>query len=105
MNLLIDDAKEGLSYDLVARNGQTGLAVLESLPGDISALYIDFDLGAPSKLDGLQVLKFAWKHNCLPHRIIIVSLNPVGRKAITAFLKFDARYKQINNSVFVKEVA
>jgi hypothetical protein len=103
MILLVDDAKEGIAYDLVARNSLTAMVVLENLYKSITELYIDFDLGPYSELNGLQVLKFALDHNCLPNQVIIVSLNPGGREVIADFLKFDAKYRQVNNSVFVKE--
>lgn len=103
MKFLIDDAKEGISYDLIARNSLTAMVILENLYRSITELYIDFDLGFNSKLNGLQVLQYAFEQKCLPKTVIIVSLNPHGRKAIAAFLKFDAGYRKVNESMYVKE--
>lgn len=103
MIFLIDDAKEGTAYDLVARNSLSGMIVLQNLYKSISELYIDFDLGFNSQLNGLQVLQWALEQKCLPNKVVIVSLNPVGRRAIADFLKFDARYRKVNESVYVKE--
>lgn len=99
MNLLIDDAKEGLQFDLVARNADAGLMILSNLLSAITELYIDFDLGQNSRINGNEVIKIALEWNCLPDKVTIVSLNPPGREQIKATL-LDNGFKQIDGSRF-----
>lgn len=96
MNLLIDDAKEGTGYDIVARNSDAGLYILQYLT--ITELYIDFDLGLNSD-NGNDVIKSALKLNSLPNKVIIVSLNHPGRKQIEGTL-LDNGFKKIGTSRF-----
>lgn len=101
MDLLIDDAKEGLGFDIVARNGKAGRSILKALASQITELYIDFDLGLLSS-DGLNVIEWALENNCLPDIVIIVSLNPNGIEYIRKFL-IRNNYKQKSNARFVRE--
>lgn len=99
MVLLIDDAKEGFGYDIVARNANAGLVVLKNLY--ITELYIDFDLGLNSS-NGNYVIKTALMCDYLPNKVTIVSLSPPGRKQIKATL-LDNGFKQIDGSRFERE--
>jgi len=99
MILLIDDAKEGGYADIVARNSQSGIAVLQNLYKDVTELYIDFDLGLNSDLNGNDTIKLALAYNCLPDKVIIVSMNPPGRKQIEATL-LDNGFKKTDGSRF-----
>jgi hypothetical protein len=101
MILLIDDAREGFGYDIVARNSEAGLKVLMYLHYQsygITELHIDFDLGTDS-MNGNELIMYALKHSCIPDRVSIVSQNPVGRKQIAATL-LDNGFKQITPSKF-----
>ena len=85
MIVVIDDAKECGWADIVARNADAGLLVLGALQGNIEELYIDFDLG--QSVNGLQMLIDAVKNEIeLPNKIIIISMNPSGIKAIKNFI-------------------
>ena len=86
MILLIDDARDGLGYDVVARNSQTGLLVLEGCQKDITKLYIDFDLGINSEHDGLFVVERALRLGILPDKVCIASTLPHGRLMIQELL-------------------
>ena len=101
LHVLIDDAKEGLSYDLVARTSMSALFLLEALQGREFVLYIDFDLGDGS-INGNQIIKQGLKKKWLPNKVCIVSWNPDGKKRIAGTLR-DAGYKATNNSVFEKK--
>ena len=92
MILLIDDIKEGGWADIVARNAVAGNLILTRLAEHITELHIDYDLGSHS-ITGLDVLKYALANSLLPNIIWIVSLNPVGQKAMANFL-IDNSYKQ-----------
>lgn len=92
MILLIDDVRDG-NYDLIARTAEAGQGVLLHLAGYISELYIDHDLGSLS-ITGYNIVQEALENKYLPDKVIIVSLNPVGRKAI-ANLLLDNGFKQI----------
>jgi len=87
MIVVIDDAKECRWADIIVRNADAGLLVLGALQGNIEELYIDYDLGFNSSMNGLQILQNAIANEIeLPNIICIVSLNPIGRKAIENFL-------------------
>lgn len=86
MILLIDDSRDGLGYDIVARNSTAGLAVLKACQEDIDELHIDFDLGCMSKHDGLFVVRRALRLGILPDKVVIVSSLPHGRKMIQELL-------------------
>lgn len=87
MILLIDDAKEGISYDMVARTGEAGLLILGALQGNIEELYIDFDLGLNSNLNGAQVITDAIENNIeLPSKITVVSTLPKGIEILKTVL-------------------
>lgn len=105
MILLIDDAKDGHGYDIVARNADAGKLLLFALNGNIEELYIDFDLGDISgrrENTGLGVIELALENDCLPDKVTIVSLNPVGRKTIRDLLlsnsyvqRTDSRFERV----------
>ena len=90
LHVMIDDVKDGINYDLIARTSMAGLFLLEALQGRQFELYIDFDLGSGS-INGNQIIKLGLKKKWLPNKITVVSWNPVGRKAIAATLR-DAGY-------------
>jgi len=85
MNLLIDNLRDGLSYDIIARNSTAGLLVLKSFQ-NIDELHIDFDLGFGSEHDGLFVVQRALRLGILPDKVVIVSTHPYGRKMIQELL-------------------
>ena len=104
MFLAIDDTKKCEWADIVARNSFAGLQVLLSLTTPIDELYIDYDLGDNSK-NGLYVLKHALENELLPNKIIIISMDLPGIKAIKEFLinngyrleeNSNCRYEKIN---------
>lgn len=99
MILLIDDAKDGGWADIIARNGEVGLVLLERLSGFITQLYIDHDLGLG--MNGHDVVKRALVKGYLPPSVQIVSFNPVGRDAIKHTL-LDAGYKEGGNFWFTR---
>ncbi len=102
MILMIDDCKESVHADIVARTGEAGLMILGALQGNLTELHIDFDLGYRSRLDGCKVLKEAVANEIeLPNIIWVISLSPPGRIMITNYL-LDIGYTQ-TGSKFEKE--
>jgi hypothetical protein len=87
--------KSGQGWDLVARNAEAAKRIL-SYFADIECVGIDFDMGG--LCTGYDIMKWAWENHYLPAKVEIVSLNPVGRKAIENFLIHDAGYVLINNT-------
>jgi len=102
MILLIDDSRDGLGYDIVARNSEAGLLVLGACQGNIEELYIDFDLGYNSKNNGLFVITRALRLGILPDKVIIVSSLPQGRKMIQDCLIKNG-FEQTKNSYYERK--
>jgi hypothetical protein len=101
LHVLIDDAKEGTGYSLVARTSAAALFLLDALQGRQFVLYIDFDLGDGS-INGNEVIKRGLEKGLLPNKVNIVSWNPGGRRLIAGTLK-DAGYVTADDSTFEKE--
>lgn len=101
LHVLIDDAKEGTGYSLVARTSAAALLLLEALQGRQFVLYIDFDLGNGS-INGNEVIRRGLEKGWLPKEVNIVSWNPDGRKMIANTLR-DAGYHSTCGSTFKKE--
>ena len=99
MYLLIDDAKT-YGTDITARTARAGKLVLEQLSGYIDELGIDHDLGG--EISGYDIVRWALANGYLPKRVQVVSMNPVGRKAIVNVL-LDNGYQSKDNTNFVKE--
>lgn len=99
MYLLIDDAKT-YGSDITARTARAGKLILERLSGYIDELGIDHDLGG--EISGYDVVVWALANNYLPDRVQVVSMNPVGRKAIVNVL-LDNGYRSRDNTNFVRE--
>jgi len=99
MYLLIDDGKDdrNFSTDITARNARAGKAVLEQLSGCIDELGIDHDLGG--EISGCDIVQWALANGYLPKRVQVISMNPVGRKAIVNVL-LDAGYQSKDNTNF-----
>jgi len=92
--------KNNIHADIIARTAVAGKAILEELSGCINCLGIDHDLGG--EISGCDIVKWAIARGYLPREVEIVTMNPVGRKAIQNVL-LDAGYKQKDSSNFVKE--
>ena len=84
MWILIDDVRI-FGVDIIARNGKAGLYILHSLSGLIDGAIIDHDLG--DGINGHDVIKRALQDNCLPKRVQLCSMNPVGLKAMADTLR------------------
>ena len=106
MYLIIDDGRS-LGCQIIARTAQAGKDILYNFAGtfnsqglpSIECLCIDYDLGTGE--NGYDVIKWAIEHNCLPNRIQVVTMNPVGRKNIVAAL-INADYVSFDNTNFKK---
>lgn len=99
MYLLIDDAKT-YGSDITARTGRAGKLILEHLSGYIDVLGIDHDLGG--EISGYDIVKWALANGFLPSKVQVVSMNPVGRKAIINVL-LDNGYQSKDNTNFEKQ--
>jgi len=83
MYLLIDDVRN-FHCDIIARTAEAGKKILEQLHNDISCLGIDHDLGELE--NGYNIITWALERNILPKQVQIVTMNPVGRKAMESLL-------------------
>ena len=105
MNIIIDDYRV-LGCDVIVRTPQAGKDVLYNMANLfdstgkplIECLYIDHDLGC--KENGYDVIKWAIEHNCLPNKIQIISMNPVGKQNIANIL-LDNGYDTFDGLQFI----
>ncbi len=102
MYVIIDDIRE-LGCDIIARNGHAGIKILTALNGNFDVLCIDNDLSDASEMDGIDVIKYAAKHNLLPSQVEIVSSNPVGVTNIGNVLKDNGFHPDPSNRVFKRK--
>ncbi len=106
MYLIIDDDRS-LGCDIIARTPQAGKDILYNMVhrfnsnGEplIECLCIDHDLGFEET--GYDVIKFGIENHCLPDKIQIVSMNPVGKQNIANIL-VDNEYNTFDNINFVR---
>lgn len=101
MNLIIDDERT-LGCDLIARTPEAGKKVLRYMWQKIDMLCIDHDLGFGE--NGCDVIKWAIENECLPTKVQIVTMNPVGRKNIADVLVHDAWYTHVGNQIYLPKV-
>ena len=78
LHLLIDDAKNLGTMDVIARTYQEGVDALSTLP--VTHLYLDHDLGEDKS--GYDLINWAIENGKVPPNVQIVSMNPVGRQNI-----------------------
>lgn len=97
MKLLIDDCKDFQGMNIVARDYETGMAILSQWK--ITELYLDFDLGGEAT--GLDVLKVGFVAGIIPDLVEIVSLNPVGARQMKHYLE-DNGFVEKHPRVFVR---
>ena len=98
MILLIDDQRN-LKADIVARNGETGIAILTAFK--IDALLLDHDLG--EGMNGYDVVCFLEERtNLLPNTVELVTSNPVGRARMAQVLSKLYPYS-MGGTIFSKE--
>jgi len=83
MYLLIDDVRN-FHCDIIARTAEAGKKILTFLHKDIDCLGIDHDLGGAET--GYDIVVWALQQSFLPNRVQIVTMNPVGRKAMESLL-------------------
>lgn len=87
--LLIDDLRT-LNVDVIVRTVKEGLEHLKSC--EVTHLYLDNDLGEDQSMEGIDILKWARDHGCVPPNVTIVSANPIARKRMEDVLHFDLGY-------------
>jgi len=98
MYLIIDDQRD-LGCELIAKTAEVGKKALQALYKDIECLCIDHDLGESAT--GYDIIYWAIGAGCLPKKIQIVSMNPVGKRAIARILS-EAGYTSKDNTNFTK---
>jgi hypothetical protein len=97
MWLLIDDMRDSMGCDIVARNLEAGKKMLEVC--DWECVCLDHDLGAGES--GYDILKWAFEKGRVPSHVQLVTNNPVGRKNMANLLK-DNGYNNKNGLDFFK---
>ena len=97
--LLIDDIRT-FDVDKIARTAEEGKKELSTKQYDVVTL--DHDLGNGET--GYDVLCWAIENNCLPKKVILCSMNPIGKKAMANKLR-DIGYTSRTSvsSYFVKK--
>jgi len=85
--LLIDDMRT-MEADETARTAREGMEALMSC--EFTHLLLDNDLG--SDFEGRHILKWAIENQCVPDNVLLVTSNPVARRAMEDMLKFDLEY-------------
>lgn len=86
----------------MARTAQAGIEVVSAMPDFFECLCIDHDLGSRSRYhSGEDMIKFGIAANCLPPRVQVVSMNPVGAQRIKDRL-LNAGYQSKDNINFYK---
>lgn len=103
MNILIDDIRM-MNVDIIARNYDSGLSILNKFNHLIDTLYIDHDLGSEDPNEtGYTLISDLIQSDFKKHpdTIIIVSSNPVGRDNIARAL-LNNGYKKETPSRFIK---
>lgn len=79
MNLLIDDLREIGGMDIVARTWAQGKIDLVENYGEITALYLDHDLGEDiDHRNGYDILEWGLYYGYIPPIVVLVTANPVG---------------------------
>lgn len=92
--ILVDDVRDLSGMDIICRTGEAGYEVLgHYLPTKVH-LYIDHDLGIG--MTGYQLIRKLLEMEKCPHRIQIVSSNPVGVANIGAALTNAGYSKALN---------
>jgi hypothetical protein len=90
----IDDCRELLNCDVVARTYEEGVRALMAL-GHFDELYLDHDLCSVKtcenngrEMTGYDVVVFLeWNPEYRPGKVILVTQNPVGRQKMVEALK------------------
>ena len=99
--MTVDDIRDSGS-DIIARTYDAAIAILYSL--NVTDLYMDHDLGLRSgNKTGYDVLKYMLSCPSIkpPRRIILTTMNPVGRKNMGNLLK-DNGYHSKDGITFYK---
>lgn len=94
MWLLIDDVRE-MDVEAIARTPSAGKKLLAA--GGWDCLCLDHDLGCEET--GHDILKWAFEHQNVPSKVILVTANPVGREAMQKVLE-EKGYKTKNGTEF-----
>jgi hypothetical protein len=99
MFVLIDDERI-LGADIICRTPLAAGIILPALQYFDYTLGIDHDLGRAKT--GHDIIKWAIAREVLPNTIQLVTMNPVGREAMSLTLQ-DAGYTTNDGLNFVKE--
>lgn len=100
MIVLIDDMKtpNDIKFDIIARNFAAGMLIMES--GAVTELYLDHDLGEGTGT-GYNILQICKAKKILPHKIHLITMNPVGMINMRKLLQ-DCDYVTSDNYLFRK---
>jgi len=96
--LLIDDMRDSMGCDIVARNAKAAKELLFCLHGKLECVIFDHDLGEEES--GFDVLKWALKNDMVPDQIQLVTSNPVGRQNMENILR-DHGYTSNDGRIFI----
>lgn len=83
--LLVDDVRDSMGCDIVARNAEAAKELIFCLRGKLDCIIFDHDLGEGE--NGFNVLKWALENNLCPNKIQLVTNNPVGRQNMENILR------------------
>tara|TARA_Y100000310_G_C19980909_1_gene489724 strand:- start:165 stop:467 length:303 start_codon:yes stop_codon:yes gene_type:complete len=88
-HLMIDDVKTYDGMDIIARNYDSGMAILYYI--EITHLYLDYDLGEEGG-EGEKILNKMFDTIQAPKHIQLITFNPVGRTRMENILKDNGYY-------------
>jgi len=98
--LLVDDKRNFMNMDVIARTYRRGLASLRDDP--VTHLILDNDLGG--KKEGHELLAWARDHGCVPIHVHIVSSNTVAVKRMEDLLHYDLGYVKASTGWWDKPI-
>lgn len=96
VTLLIDDVRN-MQTDVTARSAEVAKVVMNSPHLKFDVVYLDHDLGPGD--NGLDVLRWMFKNKIRPSKVVLVTMNPVGRRNLECELSDNGYTKSGNGWV------
>jgi hypothetical protein len=83
MWMIVDDCRD-YGCDLIVRRIDAAKKILPLIHNEIEVLVLNHDLG--QKETGYDLAVWALENNCLPNKVQVCSMNPVGKGNICSLL-------------------
>lgn len=98
--LLVDDMRDAMGCDIIARNAKGAREVIAALRNKLECIIFDHDLGESES--GYDILKWSLENRLCPKMVHLVTSNPVGLKNMENVLR-DHSYYTKNGRVFYRD--